>query len=100
MACVVSSLASESFVVDLELAEPRQGVVGIPGHAKPGAEFPNSLLPRVAEPGGGPDQIDEFRPHGQPDAAIPLEEMEAVRDGAYISLHGCALQQVQASQGS
>jgi hypothetical protein len=74
-------------------------MVGIPGHAELGAEFPNNLLPRVAETGWRPLEIDEFRPHGQPGAAI-LEEMEAMADGAYISCHGCVLWKVQASEGS
>jgi hypothetical protein len=75
-----------SFTVDSEVAEPWEGTVGVSGLAELSAVFSNSLLPRGAEPGGGPDQIDEFRPHGQPDFAI-LEKMEAVGDGAYVSLH-------------
>ena len=96
---LVAGTASGSLIVDREVAESWKGVVRVSGYAELGAEFSNSLLPRVAEAGGGPVQIDEFRPHGQPGAAV-LEEMEAVRDGAYISLHGCVLRQVQASEGS
>jgi len=59
-----------SFAMHLKVAELWQGVVGISSYAELGAEFPNSLLPRVAEAGGGSDQIDEFRPHGQPSAAV------------------------------
>ena len=51
--------ASGSFAVDRELAEPGQGVVGIPGLAELGAERPNSFLRRVAEAGRRPQQVDE-----------------------------------------
>jgi hypothetical protein len=66
--------------VDREVAQSGEGVAGISGHTKPGVQFTNSLLPRLAEPDGRPLQIDEFRPHGAPGVAT-FEEMEAPARG-------------------